>query len=239
MRDHERIEELIAVRALGGLDGGDDLRLREERAGHGPDCSECRRLEAEYAEVAGRLGFALDPVPLPVGFEDSVVASATAERRRLVAVDGAPRARRGARPGPRGINLRPLVAIAASIVLFAAGLGLGGLLAGGDPVPDDARVVAFEGERGSLAVAYEPGKPGLYLLGSGLATPPQGRVYEIWLIEGDRPVPARCFRPAPDGSVFAFVDAELGSADTMAVTLEPAACSERPTSAPILTAEIA
>jgi hypothetical protein len=47
MRDHALIEELIAVRALGGLDGGDDDVLRREMAGHGPECAECRQLEVE------------------------------------------------------------------------------------------------------------------------------------------------------------------------------------------------
>jgi hypothetical protein len=236
MRDHERIEELMAVRALGGLDGDDDEALRREMSEHGEDCAECRRLESEFDEVAGRLAFALDPVPMRDGFEDEVVAAATDARGRP-----APPAReRLERPGG-GRRLRPLAAIAASIVLFAAGLGIGALVNGrGEGVPPGQRVVAFQGEGpGSLSLAYRPGEEGVYLLGSGLQTPPEGRVYEVWMFRDGTPVPAACFRPSSDGSVFEFVDAGLGTTDAMAVTVEASACPSAPTTQPILTAEIA
>ena len=69
-RDHGLIEELIAVRSLGGLEPADEQRLREAMASHGPDCEECRRLEADYADVAGGIGFALDPVAVRPGFAE-------------------------------------------------------------------------------------------------------------------------------------------------------------------------
>ena len=59
-RDHRLIDELLAVRALDGLDEDDAARLDRELASHG-DCAECRRLEAEHLEVAGMLPLALDP----------------------------------------------------------------------------------------------------------------------------------------------------------------------------------
>jgi anti-sigma-K factor RskA len=233
--DHERIEELISVRALGGLDPDDEAALRREMAEHGESCAECRRLEREIEEVAGRLAFALDPEPIRSGFEDQLVSAATRERARL-------RPSGGRRPAPApGWRLRPLVAVAASLVLFAAGLGVGNLVTGGDEgVPADARVVAFEGEAGGrLSVAYRPGREGVYLLGSGLDAPPDGSVYEVWMFQDGTPVPATCFEPSADGSVFEFVDAGLGTTDAMAVTVEPSSCPAAPTTSPILTAEIA
>lgn len=236
MKDHERIEELMAVRALGGLDGDDDEALRREMSEHGEDCAECRRLESEFDEVAGRLAFALDPVRLRDGFEDEVVAAATQARGQP-----APPARaRLDRPGA-GRRLRPLAAIAASIVLFAAGLGIGTLVNdGNESVPPGARVVAFQGEGpGSLSLAYRPGEDGMYLLGSGLESPPDGLVYEVWMFQDGTPVAATCFRPSSDGSVFEFVDAGLGITDAVAVTVEASACPSAPTTQPILTAELA
>jgi hypothetical protein len=235
MNDHELIEELTAARALGGLDPEDAAALQAEMASHGPDCAECRRLEADADEVAGRLAFAVDPVPLPNGFEDRVVATATRElTETTMAVPRALPRHRRAGPG----WLRPLVAAAAALALFVGGLVAGDLLED-DVVADGARVVTFEGEvPGSLSVAYAPGTAGMYVLGSDLETPPADRVYELWMISDGTPVPGACFRPAPDGSVFRFVDAELGTTDTMAVTLEPSECSTRPTSDPILTAQI-
>lgn len=236
MNDHERIEELVAVRALGGLDTADAERLDRAMAEHGPACAECRRLEAEYGEVAGRLAFAIDPVAVPDGFEDRVVAVATHDRRPEPVLAG-PAASAAPRRAGLARRLRPLVAIAASLVLFAGGWALGSLTGG--EAPAATRVVAFQGGDGNLSVAYRPGERGIYLLGSDLDRPPEGSVYEVWLIQGETPVAGPCLTPAPDGSLFAFVDAEMGRTHTMAVTVEPEACSTAPTTEPILTAQIA
>jgi len=237
MNDHTLIEELTSARALGPLEPEEAAALEAEMASHGSDCAECRRLTAEADEVAGRLAFATDPAPLPEGFEDRVVAAATAERSALR--HPSEFARR-ARPRPGGMRLRPLVAIAASIVLFAAGWLASDLL-GEDvgEIPPGARVVALQGEGdGRMAVAYTPGEPGVYVVGANLETPPADDVYELWMIQDGTAIPGACFRPAEDGSLFTFVDAEVGTTDTMAVTIEPSECPAQPTSDPILTAEI-
>ena len=78
IRDHASIDELLAIRALGGLDGDDAARLERELAEHG-DCDECRRLEAEHNEVAGMLALSLDPRPVDEGMVDRIVAQ---EQRR-------------------------------------------------------------------------------------------------------------------------------------------------------------
>jgi hypothetical protein len=236
MRDHALIEELTAARALGGLDPEEAASLQAEMASHGPDCAECRRLEADADEVAGRLAFAVDPVALPEGFEDRVLATAT--RDATGTAETAPRLLpREKRTGPGW--LRPLVAAAVALALFVGGWAAGDLFDDDAVIAEDARVVTFEGQApGSLSVAYAPGTTGVYVLGSDLETPPAGRVYELWMISDGTPVLGSCFRPAADGSVFRFVDADVGTTDTMAVTLEPSECSTRPTSDPILTAPI-
>ena len=58
MTDHGRIEELLAVRALGGLDAAETQELDRALAAHGASCAECARLRSESEEVAGRLAFA-------------------------------------------------------------------------------------------------------------------------------------------------------------------------------------
>jgi anti-sigma-K factor RskA len=230
MRDHERIEELMAARALGGLDASDEEALRREMADHGAGCAECRRLEDGYAETAGRLAFALDPVPVRDGLEEEVLARARTAAPEAQAT--------GERSGARSW-LRPLVAVAASVVLFAAGWAAGSLSGDDDPATEGARVVAFEGEAaGNLAVAFRPDGSGMFLLGSGLEAPPEGKVYEVWMFQEGTPVSATCFTPSAEGTVFTFVDVELGPAEAMAVTVEPASCPGAPTTAPILTADV-
>ncbi|MGQ0669995.1 MAG: anti-sigma factor domain-containing protein [Actinomycetota bacterium] len=229
MRDHDVIEELISIRALGGLDAGDGARLAREVAAHGSDCEECRRLEDDYAEVAGRLAFALEPVRVREGFEDEVVTLAVAGPDQVAR-------------GPRAFA-RNLVAVAAAVALLAGGWLLRDLTGGaGAPSPAEflagAELVRFQGTGGELAVVYHPGEDGAYLFGLDLQTPPQGRVYEVWLIQDGTPVPGACFTPAETGQILTFVDASLAGTDLMAVTVEPSECSTSPTTTPILTADL-
>jgi anti-sigma-K factor RskA len=214
MRDHTRIEELIAIRSIGGLDPQEEAELEREMSSHGPDCEECRRLENEYGEVAGRLAFALDPVALRPGFAEETIGLALGE---------AP----ASQPGRRGSPWRPLVAVAAALVLFVGGAVLGAVVfGGGGEVPPQATVVALEPQ------AVTPGEPGIYLQGSGLEPLPSDKVYELWVIEGDIPAAAVCVRPGDDGSVFAFADKEVTGSEVLAVTVEPSTCSDAPTTPP-------
>ena len=105
-RDHGLIEELLALRALGGLEPEDDATLRAAMTAHG-DCEECRRLEAGFEETAGLLGFALEPVPVREELADRVLERARNSRRA-----GERRPRRRA----------ALVAVAAALVIVLAGV---------------------------------------------------------------------------------------------------------------------
>ena len=225
MRDHTRIEELIAIRSIGGLDPQEEAELEREMASHGPDCEECRRLETEYGEVAGRLAFALDPVALRPGFAEETIG--------LVLGDRTP----ASQPGRGGGVWRPLVAVAAALVLFVGGAVLGAaVFGGGDEVPSQATVLALEAQdpslSGTVTAAFTPGEPGIYLQGSGLEPLPDDKVYELWVIEGDTPAAAVCVRPGDDGSVFAFADKEVTGSEVLAVTVEPSTCSDAPTTSP-------
>ena len=230
MRDHERIEELFAVRALDGLDPGDAEILSRERAEHGPGCEECARLEREYSEVAGHLALSLDPVPVRAGLEDELVARA---------IGRAPAPARRLRSVRRG-----LLSAAAALVLLVGGWVLRDLTlseSSEGPPPGflaEANIVRFEGPgEGTLAVAFRPDAPGAYLIGTDLPAPSEQEVYELWLIDGGRPVSGGCFAPE-DGAVVRAVDADVGAADLLAVTLEPADCPDAPTTDPILTVDL-
>ncbi len=237
IRDHASIDELLAIRALGGLDGDDAARLERELAEHG-DCDECRRLEAEHNEVAGMLALSLDPRPVDEGMVDRIVAQ---EQRRTPREEQGPEriviassvdelaSRRDARLG----RWQAAFGVAAAIALI-----LSFVLAtrpGGVEVP--GTIVAFQGERGELAMAYTPGERGALVWGAGLPDPGGGKTYELWMIEGDNPVRGACLTPT-DGAVAAYLDADLSSADLMAVTVESTDCPSAPTTDPIFTAEL-
>ncbi|MEX1046810.1 MAG: anti-sigma factor [Actinomycetota bacterium] len=231
MKDHSKIEELTAAAALGGLDEGDLVLLERERSAHG-DCEECRRIEAEFGEVAGRLAFGLSPSPVSDTLE-----------RRIVAGIRAPKSRK---PGK---VTRVLGGLAAAALLLVAGGVAGYLAQPSEPTEQIAltsflaapgtKISQFEAtDGGSLAVAFSPGKSEAFVFGSGLESPPQGKVYELWMIEGDEaPVPGPTFVPE-EGSAIERVPLDPSVSDVMAVTIEPEGGSKQPTTDPIYIAEV-
>jgi hypothetical protein len=86
-------------------------------------------------------------------------------------------------------------------------------------------------------MAFTPGEPGAVFWGAGLPDPGTDRVYEIWMIEGDAAVSGGCVSPV-DGVVALSVDADIGTAETMAVTEESADCPSAPTTDPIMLADL-
>jgi hypothetical protein len=226
-RDHSAIEELLAARALGGLDAGDDIELTRLMAEHGPDCEECRRLQDGFDETAGLLGFALDPVPVDPRIAERIVA-----QPRPRPVRELPRQRRG-----RGWPA--LVAVAAAIVLVLATIAVfrprTQTVAG---VSFTQQVITFDGGSGEVAMAYSPGEPGALIVGRDLPPPGTDRTYEIWAITGTTAVSAGCVSPS-DGRLATFTNLDVSTSDVMAITVESSSCPSQPTTQPVYTATLA
>lgn len=226
MRDHALIDELLAARALDGLDAGDAALLDRELAAHG-DCEECRRLEIEHAEVAGMLALALDPRPVREDMADRILA----EGRAATAPNGRLEVRRDARLGwwQAAFGVAAAVALVFAILLATRD--------GASPGVPGPAIVAFEGAApGELAMSFTPGESGALVWATGLPDPGPGKVYELWMIEDGQPVRGACLAPER-GAVAAFVDADPSSADLLAVTVESEACPDAPTTDPVYTAE--
>lgn len=236
-RDHTTIDELLAARALDGLDEPDAARLERELAAHG-DCEECRRLEAEHAEVAGMLALALEPRPVDDAMADRILA-APAE-----AAPGDAGAREAetpetddlaARRDPRVGRWRAAFAVAAAVALALAFV-LAARPSGPTSVP--STIVAFDGAPGDLAMAYTPGERGAFVWATGLPDPGADKVYEVWMIEDGAPVRGGCLSPT-EGAGAAYLDADVSSAELMAVTVESSDCPDAPTTDPSYTAALA
>jgi anti-sigma-K factor RskA len=229
-RNHDRIEELLAVRALGGLDGEDVADLDRMLADHG-DCEECRALDAASTATASALAMALDPLEVDPAMPERILADHAAEpevRDDLAA--------RRDREGPRWLAV---AAVAAVVVLVAGSLAV--IRNGSDDPPSNPaqRLVTFEGsDTATLAMAFVPGQSGVIFWGEGLPDPGQGQTYEIWMIEDDEPISGGCVSPT-DGRVAAYVDADVTTAEQMAVTVEPASCPhDAPTGEIVLSATL-
>ena len=218
-RDHSAIDELLAARALDGLDPDETARLERAMAEHG-DCDTCRRLEAEHRETASMLAYAVEPRP---------VDPAVAERILREPEPGVVRL-----PDPRVRRWQAAFGVAAAV---AAVLAVALVAGPDDGVVPVERFVTFEGGQGELAAAYAPGREGLLVLGSDLPDLGAGKVYELWLIDDGKPSPAACLTPR-DGSLGAFVPADPTDAEVLAITVESASCPDAPTTDPVYTATI-
>ena len=237
-RDHSMIEELLAVKALGGLDGSDDQILAREMGSHGA-CGHCRRLEREFADVAAQMGLSLDPVALDPDMVDRIVAT---QRDGEAAVGDAPsRDEIAERRSRHGRRLAAAVAIAAAFALVVGGtVFLERTTTKVGAVSSKQQVVHFTvapDTTGRLAVAYTPGETGALLWGSDMQDPGVGKVYEVWMIANGTPVSGGCLSPA-DGRVATYVPANLDGVAEMAVTMESDSCPGAPTSTPIMTAQL-
>ena len=87
-----------------------------------------------------------------------------------------------------------------------------------------AELVTLEGDRAVLVVEDMPPVP-------------EGKTYQIWVIEDEVPKPSGLFKPKQD-SVAAVIEHPLGGGDVIAVTVEPEGGSPKPTSDPMLAAEV-
>jgi anti-sigma-K factor RskA len=228
-REHALIDELMAIRALDGLDADDATRLERELATHG-DCDECRRLEAEHSEVAGMLALALDPRPVDEDMADRILAETQRPSAAAAPVDEVS-ARREAHLGRWQAAFGVAAAVALVLAVMLAARPDGGLNMPGE------RIVPFEGAPGELALAYTPGERGVLVWGTGLPDLGERRVYELWLIEDGDAVRGACLAPT-EGAVAAYVDADLSSTELMAVTVESTDCPAAPTTDPRFTAEL-
>jgi hypothetical protein len=199
-------------------------------AEHGPDCAQCRELEASYAEVAAALALSVDPLALSTDAEERLAAAANAAmpepapESNVVPIE---RARAG--------RVRRWIAagVAAALVVVAGAVGYAlAPKGGGTPV-----AVAFPPTDGQhLSVAFVPGSEQGVVTGS-LEPLQEGQVYELWFRDrgGTAMNPAGVFTPS-DGVVNA--DVTLGQdMDLLAVTVEPG-FQPQPTTDPILVAEL-
>jgi anti-sigma-K factor RskA len=229
---HEELEELIAADALYGLSELERRRMLQEMERHGEDCTECRRLVAEYTEVAASLALSVPASAMWKGAEDRLLEAMKGERPSGTGRSQVRRVRRW------------IAAAAVAAAIAVVGGAAGYMIAPRGPSADSrliafvsqqgTRVVAFPGKGNQqLAVAFRPGERESWVFGTNLPSLPAGKVYELWFQPAtDAAVqPAGTFVPK-DGTVVA----PTSVGDTvvaLAVSVEPSGGSQQPTTTPI------
>jgi len=104
--------------------------------------------------------------------------------------------------------------------------------------PDTKQVGFGKGARGNV---FLNASRGILLISSNLPHLDSGKIFEMWVIpKGGAPRPAGLFEANPDGTaVHVLAGAvDLASLGAVAVTVEPEAGSQAPTSTPIIAAAV-
>jgi anti-sigma-K factor RskA len=77
----------------------------------------------------------------------------------------------------------------------------------------------------------------IVLVADNMPSVPQGQTCQIWVIKGNVPESGGLFQPGGKETA-APITIPIKKGDTIAVTVEPAGGSEKPTSDPVLSAEL-
>lgn len=210
---------------------------------HLAGCEACAAKVAELGIVADALLSAAPQLSAPAPVRERVMAVVRAEAELLRAAGhGADRpepepAARRRRPA----WLRPLPAIALASVALAVGIG-GGVLLSGDDGGVTPRTVVAQVEAPGAKAHMRMTSDGAKLVMSGMPTPPDGRVYQVWVQRGAQSAPEptdALFSVSHSGHATVDVPGKLDDVDAVMVTDEPLGGSRRPTGAPVLTAKLA
>jgi anti-sigma factor RsiW len=236
MADHPQIQEAIAAYVTHALDPLERSETERMLLEHLPGCEECTALMRDLRELAGDL--ALMP--------DARSMSETSERALLSRIQGTQPI-----PAARARTAWPRAAAAVVALVIAASAALNVIIASRANRSDararaaiaavavltdpSARHTVLQGASGSLAVSVLPSGKGV-LIASGLAAPPKGSVYELWLAKDGGYVPVRVFSPAAGDAVLSFRVAPAPYSGS-AVTVERGFVRQ-PTTTPIFSGSI-
>src|SRR5438552_1278773 len=205
MSDHVEIQEAIAAYVTHSLDPEERPRTEHELLQHLPGCPSCTALLRDLRELAGDLALVPEARKLSDTGEAKVMTTVTGMRPA-----GAARART---LWPRAAAAVALASSVAVNVVVASRSGraedrarqaIAAIAIAADP---SAHHAVLQGARGSLVASILPNGTGVFIA-HGLAAPPSGSVYELWVAKDARYILVRMFSPDAGDIVLPFnVDA--------------------------------
>ncbi|MDP9488556.1 MAG: anti-sigma factor [Actinomycetota bacterium] len=236
--DHERFEELKDAYVLGALPEEERDEFERYLAAHPERQAEVDELGA-FANLLAISPQQQEPPP--------------ELRRRVMEVVEAEAAPRRARRRTVFAGLREYLD-ARTIALGAAAVLVIGLLSWNvllqEQVQDlsgqveeaqaEGRTIALEGtwaQQGASAEVAAIDENRVILVAENMPSVPEDRTCQIWVIHDDVPTPSGLFDPEGNMTA-AAVTTSIEKADAIAVTVEPAGGSEKPTSDPVLLTEL-
>lgn len=233
--DHARWADATGAYVLAALEP-------DERAGfeaHLQACETCAQEVEALRPAVAALSRSVTPLHPPADVRQRVMAEVEREARLVTAeTRDVRRPQRGRRSRRSVWRARVLAPAVAGVLL----IGVGGTLAV-ETLRSDGQTVAVEvdGQQAPgthAAMILEDGHA--TLRAEGLPTPPDGRVYQVWLGRSDRPPEptSALFVPRADGTARATVPGPLDAVQQVLVTQEPRGGSRSPSRAPVLVASL-
>jgi anti-sigma-K factor RskA len=218
--DHDATDELLAGYVLGSLSGEDAAEVDRLLAEHVPECPTCRATLDAFQGLTGEIGMAAPPSSPPETLLPRLHRSLDGGRRRGL---------------PAWSPTRFVAAAAAAVVVVgAAGLVISER-AGSPPEQqllsqaDLATVKEFKADPdsqisdidGRATEVVPQGLEELYVIGSGIETPPAGLTYRLWTVNEQGETWVGDFVPV-NGRIVLRVAVDPSTVDDLLVTLEPA-----------------
>jgi anti-sigma-K factor RskA len=239
----EEFDDLSGAYALGAVDAEEDRAMSEHLATCDQPHVEARDLIGAGAAVAASTED-VDPSP---GLRDRLMTSVaeTPQEHRPAPAPAAPPSAADAESRRPWWRVQPValgiaaVALALAIGLGAWGLNLNAQLAEREDalraVANADAAFAVSGSAGSGWVIESGGDA--HFVADGLAEPPAGQIYELWLLDAEGNPTAVGTVENSDDLVVVPLEENLDDATTFAVTVEQQRV-EAPTSAPVLVASL-
>lgn len=239
----ERLDELIALAALGELTEGeereldlllaDDVAAQDELRSTLDVAATLHTLSAEPPSpalrdkvLAATADLAQIPPP-PVAPSAALLADATDHSAPAPVVDLASRRRR---------RVMSFVAAAAAALVVVVGAAVIVSDDRGDPDPvaeildaPDVREHSLTGELSGLRIFFSPSEQVLVVEGVGVRAPTGSNTFELWKVGADGAIPIGLFRPDDDGRVVQRFEGVDIDGFMLGVTEEPPGGSEQPT----------
>ena len=215
----------------------------EQYAQHLTSCEACAAKVAELGFVSDALLNAVPQITAPPEIRDRVMSVVRAESELLRAAG--PMADRPVTREPARrwalLRLRPWPATVLATSLLALGIGGGALLVGGGDGEPAARTIACTSAPGEASCEMQVTGERAKLVVAGLAAPPEGRIYQVWLDrdDGSAPEPTEALFSVRKGRASVDVPGDLTGVKQVLVTHEPLGGSEVPTRQPVIAARMA
>jgi anti-sigma factor RsiW len=241
MTSNERTDLHLAI----GAHALHALPAEEARAfeAHLPDCPTCAEELSGLRATAAVLGSAQARRP-PAELRDRVLAAASDIRQDPPQLPSAATGDRAGRHGRRSRRPLGLLAAAAAVLVIGGGITWS-VLAGRQESPSVAMQQCVLDDRSAATMAPMVGDGGSLIRSDSceavlvqvpaMPSPPSGMAYQLWMMKGTEPVPMGMVA----GRQATMVPMAMRAGDSAVVlTIEPAAGSARPSSAPVWAAPL-